>query len=160
MQSQVRNVGLAADFAVDKELLEIVYRPDGLVIKGQQHVSDFQAGSIRRTFLLNRMNEHARRLFQSVIPDHTGMQGNLLASDSEITAPDSSVFDQPRGHKIGGFAPNGETDSLGHADDRRVDADDFPAGIDQRTARVARIKRSIGLDDVVNEASGGRRESP
>ena len=41
-------------------------------------------------------------------------------------------------------------------DDRRVDADHFAAHVEQRTARVARVDRGVGLHHVVGAAVGDR----
>src|SRR5262249_30149596 len=46
---------------------------------------------------------------------------------------------------------NRETDSLRTGDDGRVDSHDLAAGIDERTAGVARIERRIRLDHAVNQ---------
>ena len=45
------------------------------------------------------------------------------------------------------------------AGDRAVDADDFAADVDQRAARVARVDRRVGLDEVGDRVVGccGRR---
>jgi hypothetical protein len=37
------------------------------------------------------------------------------------------------------------------ADRGRIDPDDLPKGIDQRTAGIAGVERSIGLDDIVDQ---------
>ena len=44
---------------------------------------------------------------------------------------------------------HGKADAAGLAADRRVDADDLAAAVDQRAAAVAEIDRGVGLDVVV-----------
>ena len=52
---------------------------------------------------------------------------------------------------------DGKADSDGtarRAIDHRVDPDDLAAGVEQGTARVARIDRGVGLDDPLDQPIG------
>src|SRR5258708_25891841 len=89
-------------------------------------------------------------------PDEAAMQRHGLAGYADEAARDAAVADQPRGNERRSVDADGEADPLRLGDDGSVDADDFAARVDERTAGVAGIQRGIGLDDVVDQASTAR----
>ena len=58
------------------------------------------------------------------------------------------------------FDGNREAQSLGHRDDRRVDADHKPARIHERAARIARIDRRRVLHDVLDKPAIAGSHAP
>ena len=56
-------------------------------------------------------------------------------------------------HPLGRVRRNRKADPLRHRDDRRVDAHDQPARVDERPARIARIDRRRVLHDVLDQPS-------
>ena len=56
--------------------------------------------------------------------------------------------------------PIAETDALGAANHRRVDADDAAARVDQRAAGNAGIERRVGLDHALQHASARGAQRP
>jgi hypothetical protein len=79
-----------------------------------------------------------------------GSQGPGSAHDAEERSPDATVVherrdDRPRRR----IDRNGKTES--DSGNRRVDPDDAPATVRQRTTRVPWVERGIGLDDVLDE---------
>ena len=81
------------------------------------------------------------------------MQRHILTGNANIAAPDSSVANQPTGDEPGRIARNRKADALCRANHRRVHADHFPRGVDERSAGIARIQRRVGLNDVVNQTT-------
>ncbi len=90
---------------------------------------------------------------------HNGA-GNLdgLAADTEVGAANSAVLNQLAGDELRRVDRHRETDSLGRQYHGGVDADDFTAGVDQRSAGVARIERGVGLNHVVDQSSRCRAQ--
>ncbi len=91
--------------------------------------------------------------------------GTRTADDAEVGAPNAALAHEGRDDRSrGGVDRDGEADSLAHAhaDQRGVDADDPGGAVRERAARVARMKRGVGLDDVLDDPrcrsrSGGQR---
>ena len=57
-------------------------------------------------------------------------------------------------NELCGIDAHGEAKPLGGQNDRRIDADNLASKNDQRPAGVARIQRSIRLDDVIDQPAG------
>src|SRR5678809_1453213 len=71
--------------------------------------------------------------------------------DAQGRTAQLAVLDQFGNDPLDGVYGDGETDAsigAGGAVDRGVDADQAPAGIEQRTTRVTGVDGSVGLDDV------------
>jgi hypothetical protein len=82
---------------------------------------------------------------------HTPMDRRVLAAQAEVAAADFAVLNEPAGDIPGCVNANCKADSLSGQDYHRVDPNNLSARIDQRSSGVARIKRRIGLDDIINE---------
>ena len=75
-----------------------------------------------------------------------------LHGDAQAPTPHLAVADELRHHRVREHGGHREADAdvaARRADDRGVDADQLALQIDQRTARVPRIDRRIGLDEVL-----------
>src|SRR5262249_49055194 len=93
---------------------------------------------------------------QTVKAHDPAVNRHVLAGDPDVTAANFSVFDQPAGHKFRRVTADGEADALRRPDHCRVYAHDFTRGIDQWSTGITGIKRSVGLNDVVDQAAGLR----
>src|SRR5690606_23156622 len=77
---------------------------------------------------------------------------HFLDQHAQITAHDFALAAQLRQQLLYEIDRNSEADAditAGAAEDRRVDADDFAAQIEERPAGIARIDRRVGLNEVV-----------
>src|SRR5512135_617497 len=77
---------------------------------------------------------------------------DLLHGGAKVTPNDSSLVSQLWQQLFDGIGRNCKADTDIAArltEDRRIDANHFTAQIDQGTARVTWIDRSVGLDEVV-----------
>ena len=70
-------------------------------------------------------DEHASLKRQTVKPHDPPVNRHILTGDTDVTAPNFSVFDQPARHKFRGVTGDGEADALGRPDHRRIYAYDF-----------------------------------
>lgn len=86
------------------------------------------------------------------------MQGWLIGdrfdADAEPRAHHPPAPHQFRAHRLGNLRRDGKTETAIQTVDQRVHTDDLTVQINQRTAAVARIDRSVGLQVVlVNSAA-------
>jgi len=79
------------------------------------------------------------------------MQRHILATHADVAAPDFALFDEPAGDMLCGIDAERKANALRGQNDSGIDADNFAARIDQRSAGIAGIQRRIGLDDVIDE---------
>ena len=80
------------------------------------------------------------------------MQRDVLPGNSDVASADAAVPDQSRRDELGSVDADGEADSLGHGNDRRIHADDLSTRIDQRAAGVPGIEGGVGLDHAVDQS--------
>ena len=76
---------------------------------------------------------------------------DVLHRDTEIAPDHPAVFDQVRHHLAGDGRGRGEADALpaaGGGKDRRVDANQVTARIDQRATGVTAVNGGVGLNEV------------
>ena len=99
---------------------------------------------------------------------HAELLGQLRRERSDLdvadrAAPDFAVLLQLAEDLAGEVARHGEADALvaaALAEDRRVDADQLAARVDERAAGVAGIDRGVGLDEVLVRAPTPRLVRP
>ena len=84
------------------------------------------------------------------------MNRHRLRGDADIAAANASVAQQAAGDELRGVDANGETDPLRRQNRSRVHSNHSACGIDQRAAGVAGVECGIGLNDIVDQASGIR----
>src|SRR5947207_1812230 len=80
------------------------------------------------------------------------------AADPEIGATHATIADEHSRDHPRGRGRDREADALRRGDDRRVDADDFGVGVDERTPGVSRVQRGVRLDHVLDESAIPRGE--
>src|SRR5579862_200928 len=86
------------------------------------------------------------------------MDGNGLRRDSDVAAPDASVPQQTAGDKLRRIDADREADSLRRQDRSSIYSDYAPCGINQRSAGIARIERSVRLYDIIDQPAGVRAQ--
>ena len=91
---------------------------------------------------------------QPIKANDSRVNRHVLAGHSNPTAPNATVFNQPGGNELGRVAGDGKANSLCGKNDGCVNADDFSARVNQRSARVAGIQGRIGLNDIIDEPPG------
>ena len=82
------------------------------------------------------------------------MQGDVLSCQPDIAACNLAVLDQFAGHVLGCIDADGEAQTLRSGNRGGIDSDHSAGGIDQRPPGVAGVERSVGLDDLIDHASG------
>src|SRR5438309_9357081 len=120
----------------------------GLTVERGHYVADLQAGARRRA-VRGDIGHH-----DSLAPGHSEALRQLgghrfLDGDAHVAAHDVAVGGELWSDVAELLDGNGEPDALPGRVYRRVDPDDRAAGVQQRTARVARVDGRIGLDEVV-----------
>ena len=93
----------------------------------------------------------ARRSGKTKAPRNGGRQHDVLCRDAEVAAPHASVAHQQTGNVLRRINRDRKAEPL-TGKHRGVHADDFAGRVDERTTRVSRIERRVGLNDVVHEA--------
>src|SRR5690606_9757639 len=124
--------------------------PDRLTVDGDDHVAHLQAGFLGSRVWGDLGNDHA---FLDVDPEGVGQgRGEVLHRDAQHAAPHFAILDELIHHLARHVGRNGEADAdvaAGRSEDGGVDADQLPAEVDQRAARVAGVDGGIGLDEVL-----------
>src|ERR1051326_7807629 len=88
-----------------------------------------------------------------IVPHQAPVHFHVLPGNTDVTAPDLAILDEPAGDMLRRIDGNGEADSLRGQNHRRVDTDDFPARVDERPAGIAGIQPGVGLDYIVDQPS-------
>ena len=120
----------------------------GLAVHGHQDVTHRQTGRLRRTAGPDVGHDDAVVSRQSERRGHARRDG--LDAHAHFLPAQVTVLPELAEHRPGRRARNGEAQALvpsGLRQDERVDADHFPADVDQRAARIAGIDRRIGLHE-------------
>ena len=133
--------------------VEIVHGSHHFVGARQNHVAVPQPGCRGRAFLFHGHHEHAGRNGELMRARERARDRHVLSGDADVAAADAAVANEARCDEARRVARNREAQSLRRKDGRRVDADHLAARRHERSARVARIQRGVGLDDVVHQAS-------
>src|ERR1022692_3516805 len=116
----------------------------------QHHVAVLEAGAGGGTSRHHVPNERAARILEVEFLRQGG--SHVLDHDAQISARDVSVGDQAPHDVAGETGWDRETYALaaaGTAHDGGVDPDQAAVDVHQRAARVARIDRRVGLDEVL-----------
>ena len=134
--------------------MQIIDGSHWLTVIPNDDVAFLKGSPLRRAVRLNGDDQDPALDRQVVEAHNATMQGNVLPSHADVTAPDLAVLDEASGDELRRINPYGEADALRRQDHRRIYADDIPARRDQRTPRVAWVERGVGLDNVVDEPAG------
>eukprot|EP00960_Hanusia_phi_P042863 755746-Hanusia_phi.AAC.2 len=92
-------------------------------------------------------------------PPHPPLPADL-AVESEPCSPDSAVGKDLLEDPLGGVDGDAEAEPLRACDDGGVDPDDLAAAAHQRASRVARVKRHVGLDHILDHVSCHSPDAP
>src|SRR5215472_13378868 len=117
----------------------MMHGANGLTIERDNQIMLAQTGAFRGAVLFDRSNEHTGLKGQSIKTNDPSVNWHVLTGNTDVTAPDLSVFDQPSGHKFRCVAGDGEANALRRPDHRRVYAYNFTSRIDQWATRVTGI---------------------
>src|SRR6204780_3641774 len=143
---------------IGEHTVEVVDAGDRLAFERDDYVAIAQACPLRRTILFYRQSQRAR-FFRQVVEAHDApMHRHSLRRDADEAASNAAIAQQTAGHELRRVDADGKTDSLRRQNRRRIHADYSPSGIDQRPAGVSGVKRSIGLDYVIDQSAGIRGE--
>ncbi|MDF3039254.1 MAG: hypothetical protein K0Q71_1960 [Thermomicrobiales bacterium] len=92
---------------------------------------------------------------------HADVDLPVLRGDTEEGAPHAPFVDEEAGHPARGVDRHREADALRPLDDGGIDPDHAPAGVNQRSSRVAGVERGVGLDDILDQpATAGAQRAP
>ena len=129
-------------------------RGDALAVNSGDDVARYQTCFGCRRVLLNRYNTDTRLV---TVDSCEGWVDDLHGDTHDHSAADITVLNQIIDDWLCLVDGDGKADTLilGRCNLLRVDSDDLSIGVDQRTARVARVDGSIGLDAVDGAAAGG-----
>src|SRR5215831_4588042 len=117
--------------------MDVVDTGHRLVVDADDDVADLQAGRFRRAPLVETGDLDARRVRQAQPARDVARHWTILASDPEPAASNAPAGQELADDPRRGIDGDAETDPLRPEDDRRIDSDDAPAGVDQRSPRVA-----------------------
>src|SRR5882724_3395220 len=119
---------------------------DRLALDADDHVARLETGLRRGTALLHRRDERSLLRFQLQLLRH--VLPDRCEQDAQVTAVHPPLLLELRQDLLDEGDRNREPDVVRAADDGRVDADRFPLQVEQRSSRVARIDRSVGLEEI------------
>src|SRR5439155_26841047 len=130
----------------------------GRLAERQLHRAALHASLFGRTARLHHFDQQTfderrlQKLLQVLADD--------LAVETDPRADHPAVGDQARHQLPGQIDRNREADVLRRVDDFGVDADYLAAAVEQRSARVARVDRRIGLDQRYLQRERRVRQQP
>jgi hypothetical protein len=123
---------------------------DRFVINISDDVRGTQSGQLRRAPTLNAREYDAETVFQS---ERTGLvRCQRFRPHAEPAANDPAVHDEVIHDAANQVYGNSETDPFrvqSTRKKRRVDADQLPRRVDQRSTRIAEVDRGIRLDKIL-----------
>ena len=126
---------------------ELVTVPDRLAVVGHDHVAGLESGARGGAARHHVQHDGAVAILQAELVDR--VRGDRADADADAAARDLAGA-QLRQQLADDVDRDREADAdvallLRAADDRGVDADDFAAHVQQRSARVARVDGRVGL---------------
>src|SRR6516225_10368849 len=121
--------------------VQLIDAGDWLVAVADNNISFEHAGPLRRTADLDGNHENPPLNPEVVKTDDTTMEGNVLASQADVAAPDFAFLDELPRNKLRRIDTDSETDALSGQNDGGVNADHFPSRVGERPARVAGVQR-------------------
>ena len=150
-----------ADPLLGHQPMQFVDVADRDAVGGDDDVAAGEPGGAGRPVGCGRLDPHRGLARQFVKAHDAARQRHVLPGDADIAAPHPALADQPRGDKLDRRRRDRKADTLGHTDDRGVDADDLAGGGYQRPAGIARVQRRVGLDHAVDQpARAGAQRAP
>src|ERR1700686_847676 len=140
--------------------IQIVDAGYGMPLQRNDDVSFAQACALRGAIFFDPNHHRAHFLRQVVEADHAPVHGHRLRRDADVAAANAAIAQQAAGYELRRVDADGKTNALRGQNGRRVHAYHAAGGINQRAARVARVQRSVGLNDVIDQPPGIRTERP
>ena len=140
---------LFSDF--DLQLTGVTHR---FSVKFGDDIADLQACFRARRVRLDLSDDGSRSV---VHVEELGFIGrNVADADADIAVAHLSVFNETVNRWLHDLRGNGKSHAgktSGLGDQKRVDADDFAVGIDQRPAGVAWVDRGVRLDELARRTA-------
>ena len=139
-----------ADLGFGDDARQAAHGLDGLAVELEDDVADLDSrhggGTVRR----HAGDQRSRRIVEA--QTFGEVFGHGLNADAEPAAPRLAELAELADDVAGEIRRHGKTDAdaaAGRRVDRRVDADDLSAHVEQRTAGIAPVDRRVGLDEIV-----------
>src|SRR5215469_9637341 len=141
----------AADLIAGERAHEIVRAGNGAAVKRDNNVAGPQPGPLGGRIRLDGTDHHRAVLDQSGRTTAQRRDRGLLRGNPDEGAAHAAVPHQLTQYEACGIGGDGEADALRAHDDGGVDANHLAAGRHQWPAGIARIERSVDLDDIVDQ---------
>src|SRR5919108_5527817 len=109
--------------------MQIVDTGDRLAIVADDDVAFVHSRFLRRAVPLYRNHAHAAFDLQTMKADEAARKRDIRPGNADRAASDLSVLKKLPDHKLCGVDAGSKAEPLRRHDDRRVDADDFTAGV-------------------------------
>ena len=140
-----REAQLGADRRRVEAMVKVGDRPNRGIAEPNDHVAAAQPRVGGRATGVDGADEGAARLGQAMLVRHARREHHLLETNPKKSAAHAPVGEDLRDHEPRRIAGNREAEPLA-AEDRGVDPNDMPLGVEERAAGVARVERRVGLD--------------
>src|SRR6185369_1394237 len=148
---------LHADFFIDRRARHDDGQISGIsylfAVELRDDIADFHARLVGRSVFGNVCHQRAVTLIHAKTFGNLG--GYFLDQHAEVAARNFAFAAQLRQqlfHEIDGYRKTDPDVAAAPGEYRGVDPDHFAAQIDQRAARVSRVDRGVGLNEVVVRA--------
>ena len=139
-----------------EQAVQLVDRGDGQAVDADDGVVHPQPGALRRRIGLHFQHPERADLVDFEKPRHAPVQRYGGARQANEGAPHLAVGEELSDDPFRRVDGGGEADGLRAWNDGGVHAYDAGAAVEQRPARIARVQRRVGLNDVVDQPPGGR----
>src|SRR5579872_3312343 len=80
--------------------MEIIHSGHWLSFEGDNHIAVAQTSLLRWTVVLHRQHQSSALIRQIVKAHYAPVNGHCLSRDSDITAPNPPIAQQPAGHEL------------------------------------------------------------
>jgi len=105
--------------------MQMMHASDRLIVESDNQIALSQSSALRWAVFLNRNNKDTRLERQTIKSDDPPVNWHVLPSYADVTAPDSSVADEPSSNQLGRVTCDRETDALRWSNHCRVYAYDL-----------------------------------
>src|SRR5437773_9199701 len=127
--------------------------------KSDDYIAWFEARFFCRAVRIHRYNQDSVFVRQIVITGDLSPNRNILSGHADVTSTNAPVANESAGNKLGPIDRDRKPKSLRRLYHRRIYADNLSAGIYERAARVSRVERRVGLNDIVDQAARSRSQA-
>jgi len=133
--------------------VQLVDAVNRFTTKSYDYVSFLKPGFSRGASLIRGHDEDAVLIRKMVEPRDLTPQLNVLTSESDITPTDSAISYQSASDEFRRIHGYREAEALRSQNRGGINADHFPSRIYKRTSGIPRVKRRIGLNNIVDQSS-------